>query len=535
MRAALFALVLCSVGCGGTVRFYDRQILWQDPDADPVPVPKLRTVNKNWLRIKAQVFSTVDGRLALQKHPEAHNVNALDEVPDSTWWQDKRRAAALKGKPFGPVQVAATEAPIDGSGTVTIIEGKEEGKSRRFVVTDTKGRKYLLKLDVPGYFGLVTSTEVVCSRLVGAAGWRVPSLSLVDLRRDQLVISPEAYIKRDGTKRAFTEKDLERFLTNLPLAPDGRYRFSASARVEGKLVGPYSYVGKRRDDLNDRVSHEDRRDLRGYAVMSAWINNVDTIESNTLDAYVGDPSKGHLIHYQQNVGGSFGNYDVGPLESWMSYESYFDLPRVVMSMLAIGAYSRPWARDNIEDERLRTLANWPELGWFESEHFVAKTWSPLWSNPAFSRATPRDLYWGVKRVLEFTSDELRAAIKVGRYRPEVEQRLFEVLWQRREKLARAYLSDVAPLESFTFVGDNVCFDDLMIHYGFDRREPEYEVRGAGPVRVDATAHRCFSIPRKIGYHIVAIRIRRVGGDWGPALRIHFMKEGQSHRIVGLER
>lgn len=96
-------------------------------------------------------------------------------------------------------------------------------------------------------------------------------------------------------------------------------------------VGPYSYVGRRRDDPNDRVSHEDRRDLRGYAVVSAWINNVDTIEANILDAYVGEPGRGHVVHYQQDVGGSFGNYAVGPLASWMSYESYFDFERVLAS------------------------------------------------------------------------------------------------------------------------------------------------------------------------------------------------------------
>ncbi len=94
-------------------------------------------------------------------------------------------------------------------------------------------------------------------------------------------------------------------------------------------------------------------------------------------------------------------------------------------------------------DELRVLLRLRARPRFEAEHFDPKGWSPLWSSPAFSRATARDLYWGIKRVLAFSPDELRAAIRVGRYRPEVEQRLFEVLWQRREKLARAYLPGVA--------------------------------------------------------------------------------------------
>ena len=528
--------LLLTGGCASGVRYQNRLVLWQDPDEDAIAVPSVRTVDDKWLRVKAQVFSTLDGRLRLQKQPEAVNVNALDEVPDSSWFEDPRRAAAKKGQPFGPAEVASTSTPIDGSKGVAIIDAKVTGKSRGFVVEDSRGRKYLLKLDVPGYFGLATSTEVVCACLVAAAGWRVPSLSLVDLQRDQLLISDQVKFKTHGQKRRFTQQDLDSFLQGAPLAPDGRYRFSASAWLDGKLVGPYSYYGKRHEDANDRFAHQDRRDLRGYVVMSAWINNVDTIESNTLDTYVGEPGKGHLLHYQQDVGGSFGNYAVGPLASWMGYESYFDLPRILTSFVALGAYSRPWARNNIEDERLRTLANWPELGWFEAEHFDAKSWSPLWSNPAFSRATPRDLYWGVKRVLSITAEELRAVIKVGRYRPEVEQRLFEVLWLRREKLARAYLPGVAPLEEFTFLNDNLCFEDLVIHYGFDRREPEYEVKGAGPVLVDRTGHRCFSLPRSAGYHVAALRVRRVGEKhFGPTLRVHWVKDASTRRLVGLER
>jgi len=534
----LFLLVLLHHGCASTVRYADREILWRDPDDSPIPVPAGRELGDSWVRVRAGLFTPIDGVLRLDRRSEAQNVNALDEVPDSSWFEDPRRARTDRGLSFGAVEISAPRADApELSSAMTIVEGKVTGGSRGFVAVDSRGRRYLLKLDPPGYFGLATSTEVVAARLVAAAGWHVPSISLIELDADQLTLSPDAKIKgADGGKRSMTAADLRRFLEGVPRTVEGRYRFTASAWIEGKILGPYSYVGRRNDDANDRVAHEDRRELRGYRVFSSWINNVDAIETNTLDAYVGAPGRGHLVHYQQDVGGSFGNYAVGPLQSWMGYESYFDGARVLASFLALGAYSRPWARHGIELERQWVVQTWPELGWFEADHFEPRAWAPLWHNPAFERATARDLYWGAKRVLAFGEDELRAAIATGRYRPEAARRLFEVLWRRREKIGRAYLQDVAPFERLHFVHNDLCFDDLVVEHGYDRRPAEYEARGAGQVVSSPSSRRCVALPMRDGYHVVELRVRRAGARrYGPALRVHYVEEGGARRLIGLER
>lgn len=535
----LLVLLGCALsGCGSMVRFADRRPLWRDPDEAAIPLSGKRELADNWVRARAGLFSPLDDALALKVNPEAKNVNSLDEVPDSSWFTDRRRAAEVAGTPYGPKEIGADpdDAP-DADGPITIVEGKFTGGSRGFVVTDSSKRRFLFKLDSPGFFSLATSTEVVAARLAAAAGRRVPDLTIVDVTPEQLRISKEAKIKdASGNKRPFTAKDLEHFLDGVPRTPEGRLRFSASAWIKGKIVGPYSYVGRRADDPNDRVPHEDRRDLRGYRVFSAWINNVDTIEANTLDTYEGEPGKGHVVHYQQDVGGSFGNYAVGALASWMGYESYFDGPRILASMLAFGAYKRPWARTGIEDERAAALREWPEVGWFEAEHFDPDAWAPLWFNAAFYRATTRDLYWGAKRVLSFSADEIRAAIAAGHYRPEAAARLFDVLWERRERIGRTYLARVAPFERFRFVEGQLCFDDLVVVHGFDRRPAEYAAQGAGAVLSGVDGKRCASLPQGDGYHIVTLRVRRSGERrLGRPVRVHYVEEQHARHVVGLER
>jgi len=44
--------------------------------------------------------------------------------------------------------------------------------------------------------------------------------------------------------------------------------------------------GTRKDAGNDHVPHNHRREMRGYKVIAAWLNSVDTKANNTLDMYV---------------------------------------------------------------------------------------------------------------------------------------------------------------------------------------------------------------------------------------------------------
>ena len=279
---------------------------------------------------------------------------------------------------------------------------------------------------------------------------------------------------------------------------------------------------------NDRIAHEDRRDLRGYGVFSAWVNDVDTTEANTLDSYVGKKGRGHLVHWQQDVGGSFGSRAAEPMFYWMGSDTYFSPGRMLASLFSFGIANRAWEGDEVRGRRARTLAVYPELGWYDDVAFEPRDWHPIFDNPAFERATARDRYWGAKRILALGEPELRAAIAEGHYRPAAAERLFQILWKRREKILRAYLRELPPLDYFRVENGALCWDDLWIAAGFaGEQSANYSANG---VFVAGDAARCATVGR--GYRVVSLRVRRPGErQFSRDVRVHLI----DRRIVGVER
>jgi hypothetical protein len=538
-------LALDAGGCATTRRFADRRILWRDPDDLPTAQPPVRRNPLiRWEGTEDAVFRPADRFFGLDYGTEAVNVNALDEVPDSTWFVDRRRdPTAPDDQPrwiplapdvmeWGPVRKDDVPVP-----PFTIESGKTVGSAKGFVARDARGVKYLFKLDPVDYPQLVTSSEVVASRLAWALGWNVPANLLVDLDPATLSIAPSA-TTRDRYDRAipFRAQDLDELVR--PRLRDGRLRAMASRWIDGRILGWFSYLGRDEHDPNDRVPHEDRRDLRGFGVWAAWVDDVDTFENNTLDTYVGPPGAGHVVHYQQDVGASFGVFAALPNPVWMGAESYFSPGRIFGSALSLGAAPRPWyGRD--EGERDRLLARWPELGYFDVEHFSPRGWQPVVENAAFARQTARDRYWGAKRILSLTDEELRAAIRAGWYRPEAAERLFTVLVGRRQKIAREFLAEVTPLDRLRLDGDQLCFEDLWIAAGLGGNGATlYEVREEALDGVARFSGSCVRLPAHAGYRIVELRARRPGeARFGKRpLRVHFIERaGGVRHILGIER
>src|SRR5439155_16281692 len=104
-------------------------------------------------------------------------------------------------------------------------------------------------------------------------------------RRDDLQIAPNAHYEDDrGRVRPLTAEVLERTLTRARAGPDGRYRAVASRWLSGRGLAEWRYAGRRRDDPDDLVPHEMRREIRGLRVLHAWLNNTDASARNTLDS-----------------------------------------------------------------------------------------------------------------------------------------------------------------------------------------------------------------------------------------------------------
>jgi hypothetical protein len=540
------ALALTLAGCAAAPRFADRAVLWSDPDDRPVALPHPRPdpgTGVMWPGTRDTVFLPASRGLTVDYGKEAVNVNAVDEVPDSTWYHDPRRDPNDPAAPPRPIPPAIMErgnvVEDPPQPPLRIVKAKEGGSAQGFVVDDARGRRYVLKLDPEQHPGLVTSADVVASRIVWASGWKVPASEIFDFTPNDLELLPTATERdRFGRKHRLEQGDVDYILRHAGRAPNGRIRAVASRWIAGDILGNFRWFGRDRSDGNDRFDHENRRDLRGFGVVSAWIDNIDTMENNTLDSYVGEPGAGHVVHYQQDVGGSFGNFASLPQQYWMGDEGYFEPGKILGSTITLGIFPRRWEDAGWQRTRHILIHAYPEFGGIDGEHFDPRGWRTIVPNPAFVRMTRRDRYWGAKLVAAFTAVELRAAIAAGHYRPIAADYLFDTLWRRREKIARAYFSETAALDYFAVDGGRLCFWDLLVRSGLDAGAAQYRAREHGRIvgigRGAGDGRVCLDLPSGDGYHVLELSARRSGKHrFGPHAQVHLIGAGDRARVVGV--
>lgn len=436
---------------------------------------------------------------------EAANVNALDEVPDSTWFINRhaRRRLSAEALAQGPSGVE-TEPAADGP--LVILSGKSLGMTPGFVMRDAKGDRYVVKFDAPQYPEVATGAELVCSRIMWALGWNVPEYDLFVFSDRRLTIAPDATAKDDyGRKVPFTTDILAAQLKRAYRLPDGRIRAIASRFVPGTTKGSPSLLGVNRDDPNDTVPHEDRRDRRGLRVAAAFINYTDARRGNLLDTFVPDSkergSAGHLVHYVIDFSSALGAGNIDWKDPKLGNEYLVDPVKGLERAMTLWLVEPAWARLPLQH---------PALGYFESSIFDPEGWKPSYLNPDFDRATLRDSFWGAKLVASLTDADLRVIVHTGHWSdPRVEDLLTAILVERRQRIARVYFDwlRINPIDRFIVQGSSLRFDDLAVssgvvdasvtryRYRFERgawsstQAPIVPLADAGPARIEIeTSH-----------------------------------------------
>ena len=88
-RAAARGLLLVLTGCGGGLRFRDQPVIWRVDDARSIGEPQAREFLPVQWFTDLVVMRRLERALALPDLEPAWNVNALEEVPDSTWFTNR--------------------------------------------------------------------------------------------------------------------------------------------------------------------------------------------------------------------------------------------------------------------------------------------------------------------------------------------------------------------------------------------------------------------------------------------------------------
>jgi hypothetical protein len=577
----VLAAALSLAGCSSTRPYTLGPVKTADPDDRPVPPPAETEENQYWDRVDMSLFHqlekplnlnwtgrTIGRALGLAADDEADNVNVMDEPPTSSWWTRRQfyndlspRELAVGPNERDTTGAAAGPAP-DGSWTVT--SGKFQGASRGFQIKDSRGDRYLIKLDGPQWPELMSSAEVISTKIFYGAGYHVPQNTVTYFSPDQLSIGEDAEVQAGTERRPMTREDLQAILAPYEPGPDGKIRGVASKFVDGRPLGPFWFEGTRDGDPNDRVRHEQRRELRGLRVIGSWLNDADRRHANTLAVYTDDR---YVKHYLLDMGSTLGA-NAGGVHRPIHGQAYLiDHRKIPQALLALGAYRFPWWDAD-------PSAPYPAVGYFRADVFHPGDWVPTYPNPAFEKMTRRDAFWGAKIVMSFSDEDLRAIVETARIsNPAAEAHLLDVLQKRRDKIGRYWFDRVNPLDRFTVEAEpspsaahgsgtppsapHLHFDDLSVTTGLapaSARRYAYRMRldgaAVGRPRVTEDSRLPLSangVPlstvldnrerRSPHERVVRVDLRTVqGGTRSTATRVYvYVPADRPARVVGLRR
>jgi hypothetical protein len=554
-------VALLSLGCGAAPvrRFTRREPLWVDEDDHAFsPRPAAWYSPYIWDGVDNSAMRPLSELFALELDHEATNVNALDEVPASSWFTNR-----LSRSPLPPERVARgaceDESPSvpgvddDVTGPFLITRGKPDGSTRGFFVRDREGREYLMKPDDLVQPERGTAADAIGAAVFWAAGYFVPCNRVVYIAPSALTLDPEAeVVHTDGQRAPLTRAFVDEVLGETAVDASGRHRFVLSRFIEGEPISPWRYEGTWDADPNDVVPHEERRDMRGMFVLSAWLSHIDSRQENTLATWIAaEGERGHVRHYLIDFSDSLGIlHPPQSLARRFGHAGYIDFQYIFEDFATFGLLDRPWNRVGY-GRAGRTL------GYYDVDTFEPAEWRPGYPNPAYDRMTERDAAWMARIVARFGDAHIHALVGRGRFSsPVVARELERILRERRDRILARWLTRLSPLTSPRLEDDpdiegaeRLCLEDRAVTSGFrDAATRHYEVQAFGldsararPVAVEPRRDGvCIALLEEVGaptsdYLLVDVVARTDDRETTGPLRVHVELAGSALHVLGLER
>ena len=401
----------------------------------------------------------------------AVNINTLDEVPDSNWFSNRRGARPMSVDEIvtGP---NLTGPPADGQWSVIGRPGG--GVTPKFLIEDENGDRFIIKFDPVDYPEIASGAEMISSKLFHAFGYHVAEAYIVTLTKDRIEIAPGATFTTDlGTLREIDQIDIDEWMSNAPVGPDGSYRALASKFVPGEGVGEFRFYGTRPDDPNDIFPHEHRRELRGYRVISAWLNHDDSRALNTYDSFVEENGRSFIKHYMLDFGSTLGSASIGTNEPSGGNEYFIEGGPTWKAAVTLGIWHRPWLRADIPD--LDAIGN------FEAEYFVPPAWKLEYPNAAFDHMDAADAFWAARILAEFSDEAIEGVIAEAQFSdPRAVAYANEMLRARRDRAVGYWIAQTNPLDDFELSGSGgsltLDWDNAAIRVGAAADGARYGIR-----------------------------------------------------------
>ena len=403
----------------------------------------------------------------LRKSP-ALDVNVFDEVPDSGFFVNRQGKKPLSKAEL--IRGPETGTGPDPAGPWSVIKGKMEGVSVGLFIQDAKGDRYLLKFDPKEYSEMMTSAEIISHKFFHAFGYYVPEYYLVRFNPDILRIDPKAtYYNEDGFKKPLTNEALKDFMDRIPKFKGGTVRASVSKLLKN-VQGNMLFEGRRKDDPEDLIPHEDRRSIRGLRVFGSWLNHYDLREGNTLDVIEEENGNAFVKHYLIDFGSTLGSAAYQPKVPVAGYEHIVDWYEVGKTAPTLKVMEKPWEKK--WDALKRQIAS-PAIGYFDNAGFDPGNWKTQLPYDVFDhRFTVSDAFWAAKMIMSFSDEDIQAVVDSSEFSdPEDARTMTGILTVRRNLVGRYWFSRATPLDQIKLsdLGNQsyqIQFEDLNLKYNF---------------------------------------------------------------------
>ncbi len=506
-----------------------------------------------WDAADNTIFRPISKFFQVDAYGESTNVNAFDEVPDSSWFVNRIGQNAMTpeeaARGYCPEGPELQSDPKEGAWFVDY--GKDNGANPGFRVKVGE-TKYMFKTD-DDVVERATAATAIASRIYYAAGYWAPCDAVVYFRRNALKLKPGLKVKANiGPSRKFDEAALTKTLSKTGRRGE-LFRATASRWLPGRALGPFTYEGKRDGDPSDVLPHEDRRDLRGAKIFAAWLNHFDSREQNSMSTWMPDnpddpKSRGHVRHWIIDLGDCFGSeWIIDDFSKRHGHSYVMDFGYMAKDFGTLGVVPRPW-------EHARRTPGAEIFGYFSDRDFDPDAWYGEYPNPAFSRATELDAAWATRLIARFTPEHVAAAVKVGDFTdPAHTKYLYDTLIVRRQVILRRYFAKLSPVTDVKVESGSVCAIDLArrtkayaesaFRYSSTITRGEEKEESAAPV-VGADGRVCIPVGNRafapeLAYdakeRYVVVKLRN-GASKGPlVLHLYDLGSARGLRLVGIER
>jgi len=522
----LFLLLAIFGGVLSGARFGDKPVVHALNDRQASPVPRAQKFDFRRYAISSSVRYPLRNGLKFKSVVRSQDVNALDQLVESAWYQPRMTSGMGSAREW--IQGLQKKGPPQGPYKVLMV--KSEGSAPGFIVKDARGEKYLLKFDNPGNMGLESATNFVVNRLFWALGYNVPEDYAISLSRSELSAEEATGINAEKIDETF-------LIAGAPLR--NANRLIASLFLEGKILGYASQQGRRKDDLNDKIDHENLRALRALNVFSAWLHMTSFRSDNWLDVYEGQEGSGYVRHYLLDFSEAFGLHAFNYSNNWEGHEHLFSWGDSVAAIAKLGIPVREFEK---------TSANvMAPLDFFSADLFEPAEWKPYFPYIPFEHAIRDDNYWAAKQIARVKQSDLETLFQASGHENQEEARfLIEQLMLRGEKLIRHCFSAVTPVEG-SLVGGDLKLEDQWArhssvqqssHYAIAYRDAAGEsIASAHTVQSDAAS---FTIPlpdsllqQANGYLVIEVRKQEVNQVPAPPATFHISKKSGTLQLIGV--